>query len=320
MKNLLDITILIPVFNEYESLKTLNDEIVSSIPSEYKYEIIYINDGSSDDSINILKDIYKKNNNVRIINFYKNRGKSEALNIGFKKSSGNIVITLDADLQDDPKEIPNLIKEINSGFDMVSGWKKNRKDPFDKTFPSKIFNFVLRRLSGIKIHDFNCGIKAYKKHVVKTINIYGGLHRFIPILVKNNGFSVSEIIVNHRQRKFGFSKYGKSRLFDGAYDLITVLFLKKYLNKPLHLFGKWGIVFSVLGLCINLFLTWQWLLFNFFQEGLKYSINRPLLFFGILLLVVGIQFVSIGLIGELIVFFNKRNKYLTDNNEYINFS
>jgi len=319
MNNLIDISILVPIFNECESLVILNEQIVKSIADQYTYEIIYINDGSTDDSINILKDIQKRNDNIKIIHFYKNKGKSEALNIGFKKAEGNITITLDADLQDDPKEIHNFIQQINNGFDMVSGWKKDRKDPINKTFPSKVFNLVLRFLSGIKIHDFNCGIKAYKSYVIKTINIYGGLHRFIPILVKSNGFSVSEIIVNHREREFGVSKYGKSRIFDGIYDLITVLFLKKYLNKPLHLFGKWGILFSVFGLCINSFLTWQWITFNFFQQGMPYSINRPLLFFGILLLVVGIQFISIGLIGELIVFLNKRNNYRPDNNEYINF-
>ena len=319
MKHIIDISIIIPVFNEEDSIVELNNQIISSISEKYSFEIIYINDGSTDSSKNIIENILKNNSHIKLISFYKNRGKSEALNIGFKKATGNIIITLDSDLQDDPQEFDKLINKINTGFDMVSGWKKDRKDPISKILPSKIFNFALKIITNIKIHDFNCGIKAYKSHVIKSINIYGGLHRFIPALVKHNGFSVSEVPVNHRERKHGVSKYGSSRIFHGFFDLITVLFLKRYFNRPLHLFGKFGLVFSFTGFIINIYLSYQWILFNYLNEGLKYSINRPLLFLGILLLLVGIQFISIGLIGELIVYFNRKDNSALEDGEYINF-
>ena len=320
MKKNLDISVVIPVFNEEESLVELNNQILNSIDKNKTYELIYINDGSTDQSKNILSTLASKNSNIKLINFYKNKGKADALNSGFYFSSGKIVITLDSDLQDDPSEFQKLIKEIDNGSDMVSGWKKNRKDPLSKTFPSKIFNFVLRLLTGIKIHDFNCGLKAYNQKVVKSLNIYGGLHRFIPVLVKNSGFIISEVQINHRKRKYGVSKYGTSRMFHGLFDLITILFLKKYFNRPLHFFGKFGILFSLLGLCTNIYLSYKWMIFNYFNIGVKYSINRPLLFFGILLLLVGIQFISIGLIGELIVYLNRKRNFNLDDAEYINFN
>ena len=320
MKKNLDISVVIPVFNEEESLVELNNQILNSIDKNKTYELIYINDGSTDQSKNILSTLASKNSNIKLINFYKNKGKADALNSGFYFSSGKIVITLDSDLQDDPSEFQKLIKEIDNGSDMVSGWKKNRKDPLSKTFPSKIFNFVLRLLTGIKIHDFNCGLKAYNQKVVKSLNIYGGLHRFIPVLVKNSGFNISEVQINHRKRKYGVSKYGTSRMFHGLFDLITILFLKKYFNRPLHFFGKFGILFSLLGFFTNIYLSYKWMIFNYFNIGVKYSINRPLLFFGILLLLVGIQFISIGLIGELIVYLNRKRNFDLDDAEYINFN
>ena len=320
MKKNLDISVVIPVFNEEESLIELNNQILNSIDKNKTYELIYINDGSTDQSKNILSTLASKNSNIKLINFYKNKGKADALNAGFYFSSGKIVITLDSDLQDDPNEFQKLIKEIDNGSDMVSGWKKNRKDPLSKTFPSKIFNFVLRLLTGIKIHDFNCGLKAYNQKVVKSLNIYGGLHRFIPVLVKNSGFNISEVQINHRKRKYGVSKYGTSRMFHGLFDLITILFLKKYFNRPLHFFGKFGILFSLLGFFTNIYLSYKWMIFNYFNIGVKYSINRPLLFFGILLLLVGIQFISIGLIGELIVYLNRKRNFDLDDAEYINFN
>ena len=320
MKKNLDISVVIPVFNEEESLVELNNQILNSIDKNKTYELIYINDGSTDQSKNILSNLASKNSNIRLINFYKNKGKADALNAGFYFSSGKIIITLDSDLQDDPNEFQKLIKEIDNGSDMVSGWKKNRKDPLSKTFPPKIFNFVLRSLTGIKIHDFNCGLKAYNNKVVKSLNIYGGLHRFIPVLVKNSGFIISEVQINHRKRKYGVSKYGTSRMFHGLFDLITILFLKKYFNRPLHFFGKFGILFSFLGFFTNIYLSYKWMMFNYFNIGVKYSINRPLLFFGILLLLVGIQFISIGLIGELIVYLNRKKSFNIDDAEYINFN
>ena len=320
MKHIIDISVIIPVFNEEESLIELNKQILNAIADKFSYELIYVNDGSSDDSRKIIDGLLENNPNIKLISFYKNKGKAEALNSGFRASKGDIVITIDSDLQDDPDEFNKLINKINEGWDMVSGWKTNRKDPLSKTFPSKIFNFVLRTITGIKIHDFNCGLKAYKSHVVKSIYIYGGLHRFIPVLAKNNGFTITEQEINHRERKYGISKYGSSRIFHGFFDLITVLFLKKYFNKPLHLFGKFGLIFSIVGLMINIYLSYKWIIYNYLNIGLKYSINRPLLFLGILLLLVGIQFISIGLLGELIVYFNRKTRSDSDTAEYINFN
>ena len=302
-----DLSIIIPVFNEQESLLDLNIQIKDTLKDKYDYEVIFVNDGSIDNSCKIIKELMLKDKSLKLIDLFNNKGKAEALNSGFELASGDIVITLDADLQDDPKEIPNLIDEINKGYDMVSGWKKHRKDPISKTIPSKFFNLVLKYFSGIKINDFNCGLKAYKNRVVKSINLYGGLHRFIPVLVKENGFSISELVVNHRKRKYGITKYGTSRIFHGLYDFITILFLKKYFNRPLHFFGKYGIILAATGICINIFLSYNWFLNIYFQNLPKFTINRPLLYLGILLLIVGIQFISIGLIGELIVYFSRKN-------------
>jgi len=314
-----NLSIVIPVFNEEESIIDLHKEIYSALDNNYVYEIIFVNDGSTDNSCKIIKNLIKDNKNVRLIDFFTNSGKAEALNSAFNLAKGDVVVSLDADLQDDPNEIPNLVDKINEGYDMVSGWKKNRKDPISKTIPSKFFNLVLKFFSGIKIHDFNCGLKAYKNRVVKSINIYGGLHRFIPVLVKENGFSITEVVVNHRERKYGLTKYGTSRIFHGLYDFITILFLKKYFNRPLHFFGKYGILLSLIGVSINLFLTYNWFLNIYFQESIKYSINRPLLYLGVLLLIVGIQFISIGLIGELIVHFSRKNRNTKNSTKLYNF-
>ena len=238
----IDLSIIVPVYNEEESIVELYQQIIDSVKNKLTYELIFINDGSTDSSLEILNELLLNDNNIKIISFSSNKGKSESLNYAFNNCFGEIIITIDGDLQDDPAEFPNLIQKINSGSDMVTGWKKNRKDPISKKILSKIFNFVLRILTGIKIHDFNCGLKAYKRIVIKSINIYGGLHRFIPVLAKNKGFTVDEIVVNHREREFGVSKYGKLRIFHGFFDLITVLFLNKYMNRPLHLFGSLGFI------------------------------------------------------------------------------
>jgi len=309
MTNKLDISILIPLFNEEDSIKLLYDELKGNLDSLYNWEVIFINDGSTDKSSNLIKELINKHSNIKLISFLQNKGKSEALNVGFKECSGKYVITIDADLQDDPSEIKNLIAKLNDGYDMVSGWKRNRKDSIAKKIPSKIYNFVLRFFSGIKLHDFNCGLKAYKKNVVKVINIYGGMHRFIPIIAKQNGFSkISEISVNHRERKFGKSKYGSSRLLHGFFDFVTVLFLNKYFSRPLHFFGSFGFLLSFIGLAINSYLTYNWIYFNYLvSPSINFTMNRPLLFFGILTLIIGFQLISIGLIGELIVKYYKKN-------------
>jgi len=311
MKNKFDISILVPVFNEEESITILYNELKNNLDPLYNWEVIFVNDGSTDNSSQIIIELIDKESNVKQISFFQNKGKSEALNVGFKECKGDYIVTIDADLQDDPSEIKNLIDKIKDGYDMVSGWKKNRKDSITKTFPSKIYNFVLRLISGIKLHDFNCGLKAYKSNIVKVINIYGGLHRFIPIIVKQNGFKkIAEIPVNHRERKFGKSKYGSSRLLHGFFDLITVLFLNKYFSRPLHFFGSIGFLLTFLGLTINTYLTYNWFYYKYFVEfnkDVQFTLDRPLLFFGILTLIIGFQLISLGLIGELIVRYYKKN-------------
>jgi glycosyltransferase involved in cell wall biosynthesis len=216
-------------------------------------------------------------------------------------ATGNIVITMDADLQDDPAEISNLVNKINEGWDVVSGWKVARQDPITKRLPSKLFNAVMRYVTNLKIHDFNCGLKAYRYKVVKALDLYGGMHRYTPALAAQKGFSVTEIPVNHRARQFGVTKYGGSRIFHGFYDLLTVMFLGKYLSRPLHFFGSIGLVLLSLGLAINVYLTVGW--FNSVWIG-----NRPIFYLGILLLIVGVQFFSMGLIGELITKTAHRNE------------
>ena len=222
------ISVVIPVFNEEESIKELYRQISAALKNQKKYEIIFINDGSSDKSEKAIIDLSNEDKTVKLISFYRNFGKSAALSEGFKYASGEIIITMDADLQDDPNEISNLINKLDEGYDLVSGWKQKRYDPWTKTFPSKIFNFVTRVLTGVKIHDFNCGLKIYRKAVIKTLDIYGGRHRYIPALAGQKKFKVAEIVVNHRPRMHGVTKYGGSRFFHGLFDLISILFLSRY--------------------------------------------------------------------------------------------
>ncbi len=290
----MDLSIVIPLYNEQDSLEELVTNISSQIvPLNLQYEIILVDDGSNDRSLQILKSLRTRFPQIRILSFRKNYGKSAALSEGFKIAVGKIVITMDADLQDEPAEIPKLLNQINSGYDMVSGWKKKRHDPWGKTIPSKFFNFTTSILSGIKIHDFNCGLKAYRQEVIKEIPVYGELHRYLPVLAHRKGYSVGEIIVQHHPRKYGSTKYGFRRFFEGFFDLLTVLFLTRYRQKPLHLFGLFGLISLFFGFLISAFLTIQW--FQGHPIG-----NRPLLFLGILLIIVGMQSFSIGLLGEMI--------------------
>lgn len=303
MKTKKDLSIIVPVFEEQDSLNQLYSEIKKNVNDKYNWELIFVNDGSKDKSKQIILDLIDSDSNVKLIDFLTNKGKSEALNAGFQKCTGDIVITLDADLQDDPDEIEKFISEVRKTNGLVSGWKKNRLDSFSKRIQSKIFNYVLRLLTSINIHDFNCGFKAYPFEAVKLMNIYGGLHRFMPILVKNNGFKVSEIVVNHRKREYGDSKYTKSRIFHGFFDLITLMFFKKYLTRPLHLFGSLGLLLFTAGIIINIYLTLNW--FN----GIWITpFKNPLFFLGLLLLIIGVQFFSIGLVCELIVNINKNKR------------
>ena len=289
------LSVVIPVFNEKESLPDLIKQLDKILKKYSQYEVIFVDDGSSDGSNNFLNELSNKNKNYKMIEFYRNFGKAAALSEGFKVAKGDYIITMDADLQDDPAEIPNLIEKLNEGWDLVSGWKKVRNDPLNKTLPSKIFNFVTRILTGVKIHDFNCGLKGYKNAVIKSVDIYGGRHRYIPALAGQKKFKITEIIVNHRSRKYGITKYGGSRIFHGFFDLITILFLDRYDQQPLHLFGSFGLVFLGFGLIAEITV-----LYFKYKIGEPFSMHIALLLFGIMLIVIGIQFFSIGLLAELL--------------------
>ncbi|MDP6168912.1 MAG: glycosyltransferase family 2 protein [Candidatus Marinimicrobia bacterium] len=290
----MNISIVLPVLNEFESLPILVDELKMSLEEFEVWEVVFIDDGSSDGSTEFLIGLCASEPNFKLIQFHRNYGKSAALSEGFRVASGEYVITMDADLQDDPAEIKNLVSKLEEGWDLVSGWKKNRLDPLNKRLPSKLFNFVTRLVTGVRIHDFNCGLKGYKKAVVRSIEVYGGRHRYIPALAGQKKFKVTEIVVNHRAREFGETKYGGSRLLHGFFDLITILFLNRFTQQPLHLFGSFGIVSFTAGFIIECFILYY-----------KYFLNEPfsrhmaLLTFGVMLIVIGIQFFSIGLLGEL---------------------
>jgi glycosyltransferase involved in cell wall biosynthesis len=288
------ISIIIPVYNEVESIRELHGELTHVLSRYDHYELVFVDDGSSDGSIDLLNELSNTDSHTKVIQFYRNYGKAAALAEGFKYSSGDYVVTMDADLQDDPAEIPNLVSKLEEGYDLVSGWKKTRHDPWTKRWPSKFFNLITRLMTGVKIHDFNCGLKIYRNSVIKTVEIYGGRHRYIPALAGQKKFKVSEIVVNHRARKFGETKYGGARLFHGFFDLITILFLNRYTQQPLHLFGMVGIILSTMGLSVEIYVLY-----------LKYLLGEPfqrhiaLLVFGVMLILIGIQFISMGLLGEM---------------------
>jgi len=294
------VSIVVPVLNEEESLIELYRQIEAAFrDTEFTFEVIFIDDGSTDHSFEIESKIANDHPNVSVVQFQRNFGKAAALTEGFHQAKGEFVATLDADLQDDPNEIPIMLRQLNGGFDLVSGWKKKRNDPITKTFPSKIFNRVTTWLTGVKVHDLNCGLKVYRHEVTQALKIYGGLYRYIPALAHLSGFRVTEKIVQHRARQFGVSKYGGSRLYHGFWDLITVLFLSKYERRPLHLFGLPGIICFMTGFLISLVLSVRWFMGHWIG-------NRPVFFLGILLLIVGLQFISMGLLGEMIAYGQKR--------------
>ena len=268
--------------------------IFSGKLKRYDYEIIFINDGSTDDSLKIIKNFKKNNSKIVIISFRKNLGKATALNEVFKKVKGDIVVTMDADLQDDPKNLPLLIDQLNKGFDFVVGWKKERFDPLDKILPSKIFNFFVRKISHICMHDFNSGFRIMKKEVSDELYLYGELHRFIPVIAVQRGFKVTEIPIIHNRRKFGKSKYGWERLLRGFFDFLTVSFLGSYGQKPLHFFGLVGIAGIIVGLIFSIYLTYL----HFYGEKIG---DRPLLTFAVLLIISGLQLISLGLLADILV-------------------
>ena len=314
----MDLSIVIPLYNEDESLPELSAWIEKvMIENNFSYEIIMIDDGSTDDSWKVIEQLRIVNPNIKGIKFQRNYGKSAALNEGFKAALGDVIITMDADMQDSPDEIPGLRKMIvEDGFDMVSGWKKKRYDnKLSKNIPSKLFNAAARRSSGIKLHDFNCGLKAYKKKVIKSVEIYGEMHRYIPILAKWAGFrKIGEKVVEHRARKYGITKFGWERFVNGFLDLGSIMFVGKFGKRPMHFFGLWGTLCFLAGFSVFTYLAISKFFFD--QTGMT---QRPLFFFTLMLMIIGTQLFLAGFIGELIARnSSERNNYLIEEKTGIN--
>ncbi len=298
----MDISVVIPLLNEQESLVELHDWIVSVMQSNnFSYDILFIDDGSTDNSWEIIKTLKQNNPNVKGIRFLKNYGKSQALHAGFLSVTGAVVITMDADLQDSPEEIPELYKMITKGnYDLISGWKKKRYDAvITKNLPSKLFNWAARVTSGVKLHDFNCGLKAYKNNVVKSINVNGEMHRYIPVLAKNEGFSnIGEKEVQHQARKYGKTKFGMERFINGFLDLITIWFVSRFGKRPMHFFGALGAFMFVIGLSFALYLGIDKLFLN--PQG-RLITQRPQFYISLITMVIGTQFFVAGFLGEIIL-------------------
>ncbi|SNS67013.1 Glycosyltransferase involved in cell wall bisynthesis [Belliella buryatensis] len=306
---MLDISVIVPVFNEQESLPELNNWISRVMNDHgFSYEIIFVNDGSTDSSWEIIEGLSKSNPNIKAISFTRNYGKSAALDMGFSKADGDVVITMDADLQDSPDEIPGLYQMIiKENYDVVSGWKKKRFDPISKTIPSKFFNGVTRWISGIKLHDFNCGLKAYKNRVVKNIHIYGEMHRYIPLIAKWNGFSkIGERVVEHRARKYGVTKFGLERFLNGFLDLISVSFVNRYKKKPMHFFGSLGTLSFSSGFLITIWLIFQKVYGLYKGTKVREITEQPLFFLALVALIVGVQLFLTGFLAEMMTSNNSR--------------
>ena len=313
----MDISVVIPLLNEAESLPELSVWI-SRVMKEHdlNYEIIFIDDGSRDTSWEVISRLSEENQEVKGIKFRRNYGKAAALNLGFAESSGEVVVTMDADLQDSPDEIPELYRMIiKEGFDLVSGWKKKRRDPVSKTIPTRFFNWSTRRMSGIRLHDFNCGLKAYRRAVIKSIEVHGEMHRYIPVIAKWAGFSkIGEKVVQHQKRKYGKTKYGVDRFFKGYLDLVTISFTSRFGKRPMHFFGLWGSLLFLAGFGIAGYLAYE----RIFLEGYKMT-ERPLFYFGLLAMILGTQLFVAGFLGELISrSSHDRNAYLVE--ERVNLS
>ena len=303
------VSVVIPLLNEEDSLQELAQRIQQAASSSnLSTEIIFIDDGSTDGSWQLLEQLAQSNPNIKAIRFRRNYGKSAALNVGFEAAQGDVIITMDADLQDDPAEIPELYKmTTEGGYDLVSGWKKKRHDPISKRIPSRFFNRVTRMMSGIRLHDFNCGLKAYRRDVVKSIEVFGEMHRYIPVIAKQAGFrKIGEKVVQHHKRKHGRSKYGLERYMRGFLDLMTVLFVTRFGKRPMHFFGTWGVIFFVVGFGILVWLSIEKLAYN--VGGIA---TRPIFFFGLITLVVGAQLFLTGFLAELI------SRNAVDRNSYL---
>lgn len=298
----MDLSLVIPVKDEEKSLPVLYREILTAVkPLAKSWEIIFVDDGSTDRSAAIIGSLQKRDRRILLIKFRGNFGKSAALSAGFEKARGEVIITLDADLQDDPAELPKFLTKINAGYDLVCGWKKKRLDPPGKVIPSRFWNLMAAALSGVKIHDFNCGFKAYRQEVAKSLPLYGELYRLIPILAAEKKFRITEIPVHHRPRVYGQSKFGWERFIKGFLDLITILFLTKFARRPAHFFGGLGFFLTIFGLAIGVYIAYLRLAFGDIQG------RQPLLLAGMLLILVGIQLISTGLLAEMLVFLNPRS-------------
>jgi glycosyltransferase involved in cell wall biosynthesis len=288
------ISVVVPLLNEEHSLEELYGQIADALESQPQpFEVIFVDDGSTDGSLDVLTQLNAETTNVVVVHLRRNFGKAAALQAGFLEVQGDLVVTIDADLQDDPGEIPKLLAKLDEGFDLVSGWKTRRNDPWTRRLLSRIFNWTTAVISGVRLHDVNCGLKAYRAEVLRGIRLYGELHRFIPVLASYRGFRVAEIPVNHRTRQHGQSRYGPERYLRGFFDLLSVTFMGRYRHRPLHLFGGVGLLMGAVGFVILLYLT----VLKFWGEGIG---HRPLLSLGVLLVVVGIQLISLGLLSELI--------------------
>lgn len=311
----MNISVVIPLFNEDESLPELHDWIVKVMAAhQFSYEIIFVDDGSKDKSWSVIEALSAKNSQVHGIKFRRNYGKSAALNVGFEAAQGDVIITMDADLQDSPDEIPDLYKMITvDGFDLVSGWKKKRYDPITKTIPTKLFNWATRKMSGINnLHDFNCGLKAYKKDVVKSIEVYGEMHRYIPVIAKWAGFSkIEEKEVAHQERKYGTTKFGLERFINGFLDLMSITFMSKFGKRPMHFFGLWGTLSFLLGGILTLWLVGEKLYKSACHIPTRDVVDKPLFYLALVAMIIGTQLFLAGFIGELV----SRNS--SDRNTYL---
>ena len=314
----MNVSLVIPLLNEAESLNELHDWVVSQMQANaYTYELIFIDDGSTDESWQIIESLSKSNTSVKAIRFKRNYGKSQALNAGFKIANGKVVITMDADLQDNPEEIPELVKMIESeNYDLVSGWKKKRYDSFfAKNLPSKLFNWAARKTSGIQLHDFNCGLKAYKNEVVKAIDVYGEMHRYIPVLAKNAGYErITEKVVQHQARIYGYTKFGADRFINGFLDLITIWFVSKFAKRPMHFFGSLGSLVFLIGFLFALYLGIDKLYIN--TKG-RLITQRPEFYIALVSMIIGTQLFLAGFISEMISR-NKSNKKRYHINSFLN--
>ncbi|QMU30357.1 glycosyltransferase family 2 protein [Adhaeribacter radiodurans] len=308
----LDISVVIPLLDEAESLPELTQWISRVMVSHgYSYEIILVDDGSTDNSWNVIQDLSAINPAIRAIRFNRNYGKSAALNVGFKETRGKVIITMDADLQDSPDEIPELYQMITEqGYDLVSGWKKKRFDPLSKTIPTKLFNGVTRKISRIPLHDFNCGLKAYDQRVVKSIDVYGEMHRYIPVIAKWNGFKkIGEKVVQHRERKYGTTKFGLERFVYGFLDLLSITFVSRFKKRPMHFFGAMGTLSFLIGFVITMWLIGDKIYSSFYlHQRTRDVVAQPLFFLALVALIIGVQLFLAGFLAEMISLTGSRKK------------